>query len=354
MADVSTTSRPTGAAGWRPALADQLDDLGRWVEGRFVVEPEPSMEVVPAERFLDLDHLRSAIVRAGEGALSQWNHVVPPSGQDGEEGADDQDEDEDEELDDLDGSGQDIDLRLAVSRFTRHYTASLTAVAQAALARGVGLDLSPAHCRLVIWRDLPFRTILTLDDQDVVTCEDRPPSWPVQGRSVATVEELREHVWRPLYAGHIAPLFERVRQITRVTRGLMWTNAAEWVGIVSDAAEEYLGPGEAGPFVADRKALLETPTLPGIEGRNPLLERLDWVPSGEAAHPQHVQTRRTCCGTYLIADRGGRLCQGCPFMPLEDRVALIRERHGVPMGTPGGPAEQRSVELGLARMKSPA
>jgi hypothetical protein len=354
MADLATTPRPSGAAGWRAALADQLDDLGRWVEGRLVVEPDPSMEVVPAERFLDPGYLRSAIVRAGEGALAQWFQEGTSADQgDHADRADGPDEDE-EESGEIGRADQDVDLRLAVSRFTRHYTSSLTAVALVALARGVGLDLSPSNVRLVTWRDLPFRTVLALDDQAVVTCDARPPAWPVEGRSVGTLEELREHVWGRLYAENVAPLFEGVRRITRVSRGVMWTNAAEWVGVVSDAAEEYLGPDEARPFVADRMALLEAPTLPGIEGRNPLSERLDWVPSGEAEYPQQVQTRRTCCGTYLIADRGGRLCQSCPFMPLEDRVALIRERHGVPMGTAGGPAEQRSIELGLGRMTSPA
>jgi hypothetical protein len=43
------------------------------------------------------------------------------------------------------------------------------------------------------------------------------------------------------------------------------------------------------------------------------------------------------------------LCQSCPFLPVPDRIALIRERHGVPMGTPGGAAEKRSIERGLDR-----
>jgi hypothetical protein len=342
MAD--DTSPQESGSGWRPGLAGELDHMGRWFEGRFVLEPDESAELVPAERFLDLDHLREAVARAADGALDQWGPMVP------ETGAVDPAEDGADEANDGD---ENVDLRLAVVRFTRHYTSSLSAIALVGLARGIGLDMSAARCQLVIWRDLPFRTVLTLDDADVVTCDARPNPWLAAGTgtTVATVGELREHVWRGLYAGHIAPLLAGVRQITRVTRGLMWTNAAEWVGMVSDGADEYLPPDQASLFVADREALLGAPALPGLDGPNPLLDRLDWVPVDEPDFPHGVQSRRTCCGTYLLADRGGRLCQSCPFLPLDDRMALVRERHGVSMGQPGGPAEQRSIELGRSRMK---
>jgi hypothetical protein len=344
--DTSTQGNGTGS-GWRAGLAGELDDLGRWVEGRFVLEPDESAELVPAERFLDLDYLREAVTRAADGALEQWGHLLP------EADALDVTDPAADGAGETDDGDEDVDLRLAVVRFTRHYTSSLTAIALVGLARGVGLDMSAAHCQLVIWRDLPFRTVLTLDDADVVTCDARPNPWLATGTGtrVATVAELRDHVWRGLYAGHIAPLFASVRQITRVTRGLMWTNAAEWVGMVSDGADEYLPPDQASLFVADREALLGAPVLPGLDGPNPLLDRLDWAPVDEPDFPHGVQTRRTCCGTYLLADRGGRLCQSCPFLPLDDRMALVRERHGVSMGQPGGPAEQRSIELGRSRMK---
>ena len=49
--------------------------------------------------------------------------------------------------------------------------------------------------------------------------------------------------------------------------------------------------------------------------------------------PHGVQTRRICCVTYMLPDRLGRLCQNCGFLPISDRVALIRERltSGEPM-----------------------
>ena len=47
------------------ALIAQLGELQRWFEGRLVSEPAPTDEVVPAERYLDVDFLRAAIQDAG-------------------------------------------------------------------------------------------------------------------------------------------------------------------------------------------------------------------------------------------------------------------------------------------------
>jgi hypothetical protein len=41
------------------------------------------------------------------------------------------------------------------------------------------------------------------------------------------------------------------------------------------------------------------------------------------------------------------LCGNCPFLPLEDRIALTRERVN---GARGGPAELRSIEIGRRKL----
>jgi hypothetical protein len=121
--------------------------------------------------------------------------------------------------------------------------------------------------------------------------------------------------------------------------------------MISDAAEEYLDPDDGAPFVAERRAILEAAALPGVPGPNPLAGRVVWQPTGETSFPTSIHTREACCLCYLIPDRLGRLCQNCPFLPFDDRVALTRERHGVPMGTPGGPAERVAIERGLEKVK---
>ena len=133
------------------------------------------------------------------------------------------------------------------------------------------------------------------------------------------------------------------------------TNAAEWVGMVRDAAIEYLTPEAGAPFVAECDALFDAESLPGVaDTPNPLRDKLEWELVGEPGSAEAVQTRKVCCLSYLLADRFGRLCGNCPYLPLEDRLALIHERHGVPMGNPGaratsGAAEQQAIQRGLER-----
>ncbi|MGH9246535.1 MAG: hypothetical protein ACRD29_19935 [Acidimicrobiales bacterium] len=73
---------------------------------------------------------------------------------------------------------------------------------------------------------------------------------------------------------------------------------------------------------------------------------------GEPDFSLGVQTRRHCCITFLLPERLGRLCSNCPFLPVDDRMALIRERRSGPDRAPDGPAERRSIEHGLPKLKS--
>jgi ferric iron reductase protein FhuF len=314
------------------ALVEQLAELRRWFEGRLVPEPGPSDEVVPAERYLDLDFLRAAIARAASTQPPAEHYV----------GELEMAEDE-----------ADIDLRIAVSRFTRQYASSISAVALVALARGVGLDLSAPRCNMIVRSNIPFLVSPNIREYEALRCAERPTTMPASGPIVGSVAELRGCVWRKLYAENFAPLFERARKVTKVSPRLMWTNAAEWVGLVSDAADEYLSPRAAAPFVDDRIGILDAPSLPGVAGPNPLKGLLEWSdPTSDLPHGQHV--RDVCCVTFYLPDRLGRLCESCPFLPAEDRLALVRERHGVPMGTPGGPAERRAIAVGLDKLRFPS
>jgi hypothetical protein len=317
------------SAPWEGALQRDLTRLDRWFEGRYVAEPGPDDEVVPATRFLEPDYLRAAIARAHTTSF----HM--PASTDSVSSDDD----------------EDVNLRIAVSRFTRQYASSVSAIALVALAHGVALDISAARCRMLIYRDVPFRASLDTAGMTLVRCTERPTSWPVDGPVVQSLDELRRLAWRSLYGEHLAPLLDLVREVTRVSQALVWTNVAEWLGVVSDAADEYLGADAARPFVADRVAAFEAESLPAVSGPNPLQGRLEWIPFDAPDFPNGVQVRKHCCMTYLLPDRLGRLCSNCGFLPLEDRVALIRERHGVALESPqDGPALTRAIEIGLERV----
>jgi hypothetical protein len=314
---------------WRNGVFEDVESLGRWFSGRFVVEPEPSDELVPATALREPETLAVAISRSASMIVETALPGVP------------------EELADC---GPGLDLRVAVSRFTRHYTACLTTVALVGLSRGVGIDLSAQRCTLVVRHNLPWTLVLDLPADEVLRCAERPPAWPVSGRTVDTLDELRQYVWRQLYGENLWPVLDLAIGIGRIAPGVVWTNAAEWPGLLGESAVEYLGEDAAAPFVAEAEALLEAPALPGVpDGTNPLAGTFEWLPGDGNGFPETVQTRRVCCLTYLLADRFGRLCQTCPYLPLPERIALVRERHGVPMGTPGGAAEQQAIQRGLDR-----
>lgn len=299
-------------SAWRNELVARIDAFDRWVRGRVVIDRGPADELVATQSFVDTTVLRGAVARS----MSIKDH---PAGAGNHNGRAD----------------RGFELGVAASRFARHYSASLTAAALVGLSRGIGLDLSAGRCTMIIRHNVPFCLLLDTPDEEVLRAADR--------------ETLRAEVWRRLYAEHLLPVFARMVDITHVSPALLWCNAAEWVGILSDAAVEYLDQDEAEPIVAECRALLDAPTLPGVPGGNPLGDRLEWIPGDGNGFPETVQTRSQCCLTYLLDDRFGRLCQSCPYLPLSDRIALVRERHGVPMGTPGGAAEQRAIERGLAR-----
>ena len=63
-----------------------------------------------------------------------------------------------------------------------------------------------------------------------------------------------------------------------------------------------------------------------------------------------MQTRQICCLTYMLPDRLGRLCQNCLFLPPPERVAMVEERHGQPMGNKPGPATERAIQAGLRKL----
>ena len=220
---------------WKRSLADGIGRLGRWYQGRYMVDDPESAKAVPATRYFDPEFLRGA---------SSASHTV----------------DRELLLSDttghmVDDSEVDIDLRIAVSRLTRHYTGCLTVAALCALAHGVALDFSPRHCRIATRLSLPFTLVLDGLGDGALLVVERPTQWQVDARATATLAEAREHVWGTLYGQHLAPFFELIRSLTRVSERLLWTNAAEWVGMVSDSADEYLS--DAGrPYVEDRRALL--------------------------------------------------------------------------------------------------
>jgi hypothetical protein len=326
MAASSSPADPAPDA-WQVSLRHEMTSLGGSADGRFADCSDPRYAFVPVTRLLEPPDLRDLILRAGglERCAAQGEAI------------------------------SEMDLTIAVSRFARQYCGAVSAAALVGLAHGIGIDMSPRHCGVTLTNiELPvtrrrFVAAVDLTGAEALRCGQRPTSLPVTGPVVATVDELREYVWSRLFGAHYDQLFGRVRELApRVSPALLWTSAAEYVGALSDAAEEHLTPQVAARYVADRRALLEGETLPGVDGPNPLRGRLVWEPVGADPH-RRVQARRMCCLNYLLPERDGVLCENCPYLPPEDRAALVRERRALPVGSSGGPAQRRAQEVGRSR-----
>lgn len=309
------------ALSWQLDLAGAIDSFGRWFERRLVLSPAPADDVVPAQRFLSDDTLLLDTIR---GQIPADLPALPPGHED-----------------------RRTDLRILASRFARLYSNATAGVALIALGHGVGIDLSPARCGIVFRGPNAAGVQLGIDSSRLLRCAARPTTWSAGGPVLETIDELREFVWTKYFGEHIAPLFARVAALTHVSEKLLWSNSAEMVGLVYDSAEEYLSPDTAAPFRDDSRALLGAGEIPGIPGRNPLAGMLEWTPYDEG-FPREVQLRRMCCLIMHLGDRYGRLCQNCPHLPIDERVALIRERHGLSQSDPRGPAEQQAIARGLA------
>jgi Ferric iron reductase FhuF-like transporter len=318
------TTVPSDEA-WQAALIARLQTLGPSVGDRLVARPPTGSDLVPAERFGEVDFLRRSIVDCGESLAGSMDGTV---------------------VDDV----PEMRLAVAASRFTRHYVSSLTSAALVGLASGLGLDLSPRRCVMVVRGSLPRQSLVADSDDGLVTCDRRPSTWRTEGGSVSTVDDLRRYVWSRLYAEHLAPLFAATTVLTGAAPQLLWSNAAEWVAYVADSAVERLGQTGAVPIVEESEALLHADAIPGIDGPNPLAGLMAWIPVEASDFPRGVPTRRHCCITYLLPARLGRLCENCPFLPLGERIALGRETRQAP-GARGGPAEMRSIAIGLKKVR---
>ncbi|HZC70674.1 MAG TPA: ferric iron reductase [Jatrophihabitans sp.] len=318
----------TEGLDWRQWLADQFAQLSRWFQGRFVFEVGAGDESISATRMADDGYVRDLLLKMHE--QQQYGNPEPGSV----------------------AASAERGITISASRLTRHYSAALTTAAITGLAGGVGFDLAPQNCTMIFASGVPFRLLLGQPPEPaplLVALED-VSGIPADVPRVASRDELRQIVWRNLYGEHLGPLFRRLATLTKVSPSLLWTNAAEWPAMIHDAALEYLEPDIGTPLVEESLAVLNADALPGVDDlAAPLRDRIEWLKVSAEEGAETIQTRKMCCLTYLLADRFGRLCQNCPYLPPEDRVALAAERHDVAMGSAGGDAEQRAIEKGMQR-----
>ena len=209
----------------------------------------------------------------------------------------------------------DQDPRAAVSRMIRRYAGSLVTAALAPLAHGIGIDTSPERVRVIVFKDLPRGIVLRVDE--VLVSGDRPPTHPVAGRDAGTLAELRDRVYEDLF-GHFAWAFDLVLTNIKVSAQLLWSTVAEQVDLLYENAID--GPHAAifARTIADRDLALDGPTLPGVDGPNPMKDLLFWEPSNEDGH--RVEVRRVCCANFVVPGRPDVYCRNCGLITPAERL----------------------------------
>ncbi len=132
------------------------------------------------------------------------------------------------------------------------------------------------------------------------------PGHPMRG--AGTADRYAALFWQ-----HLAPLFARLAELTRVAPKILWGNTARRLDHILAQAVAQVGPGT--PVSADRDFLLHRPQWPG--GCNPMHGPQREVLRGEGAAP--LRLHRQCCLYYLLP--GESHCGACPLAPQHRRTA---------------------------------
>jgi hypothetical protein len=276
-------------------LTRQLERFGPAVRGRFVpASATGDREVQPVSAYLDRAHLETQMPR-----------TIPES----------------------DVAG--VDRRVIGSRFVREHSLGVVPPVLVGLAMGIGLDASAARARSV-WHNWHLRGSsafaphsLSVGTDSFALCAECHPSPRAMVPMVPTHEALRAQVWRQLFAEHLAPLFDTVLGMVKVSPRVLWASAAEAAGRVATLAAEQLSAQEARPFIDEVDAILAAERLPGLSGPNPLRGLLDWKDIGRSDFPHGLMLRSVCCMCFTLPDRRGQVyCGACPLPSVETLIAV--------------------------------
>jgi siderophore-iron reductase FhuF len=198
---------------------------------------------------------------------------------------------------------------------------------------GLGLDASLANTSLVLSRTAglkklegpgyPIRAIFGDSPRTVIY----GPRCAVPGqaeraiRPVNSVAELHQVVFKQLFEGHFAPLFEQFQSVTAVSKKVLWGS----LGAAIFGFYQQLGDrvGSQAASLEDAPALLDSPENTDIApGKNPLYHPVQLRFLNDAALPDPVRIRNSCCLWYKVP--GAQRCTTCPLLKPEERAELLK------------------------------
>jgi hypothetical protein len=283
-------------------VVEQLDRIGQPVRGRFApARAIAEHEVQPTSAYLDRAHLETQIVR-----------TVPP------------------------GDLNTVDRRVIASRFVREYCLGIVPPVLVGLGLGLGIDVVRSRSVWERWHLRGSSAVaphaLSADVDAFAVCAECHPSRGGASAVLPTHDDLRAWVWRRLFVEHLAPLFDVILQIEKLSVRVLWASAAEAAARVATFSAERLSADAARPFIAECDALLGAERLPGTSEPNPLRGQAYWKDIGRTDFPHGLMLRSVCCMCFTLPDRRGQVyCGTCPLPPVETLIAIM----GRPPADPG-------------------
>lgn len=214
------------------------------------------------------------------------------------------------------------DLRVAASRWNKHYNAALLpGVLSAMTLLGVSLSAAIKNVSIVLRDGLP----VALQIHNLAETAVYPGRLPCPGlrfgRELQSVMELQRTVFTGLVHGHLALVIDRLHGLSRVPREILWGNAGN---LCADLYERIAACREVEVAVAeDRRALLELPMSGVMAGPDPLYQSVRYEHADGSCLTRATRVRRTCCLRYRLPDSSP--CYVCPLLTSDERIALVKQ-----------------------------
>lgn len=192
------------------------------------------------------------------------------------------------------------DDRALLSLWSRYYFVKLTVPVVAA--------------NLMLGRELPValhRIEVILDDSGL------PEAFrlPDEGRPFKVPPEGPFERFRELLEGNFEPLIEGWCSQIKLSRRVLWNNAANYFDWLIDT---MAAGGVPGAMLADGHGIIKQERRP--DGRpNPMANPVRYVERGEGCEP--LRQRRHCCIRYRLPDLP--LCRNCPHIDRPPKGALL-------------------------------
>lgn len=194
------------------------------------------------------------------------------------------------------------DDRALLSLWSRYYFVKLTVPVVAA--------------NLVLGRELP----VSLDRVEVIMGEGGVPEafrLPHEGRPFDGPPAHPFERFRELLDGHFEPLIEGWCRHVKVSRRVLWSNAANYFDWLIDT----MGSGGVpDALLADGREVIRRRYRPD-GSPNPMANPVRYVERGEGCEP--LRQRRHCCIRYRLPDLP--LCRNCPHIDRPPKGALLPE-----------------------------